>query len=485
MKEFRLRRGSILAVTTAAVLAATTARAAATLTRGPYLQSLLGTSVVVMWSTGAPSTGKVRWKAPDGASGEASEPAPVAEHRVSISGLVPGASYRYAVMDGATAISEEFAFRTAPPPGEGPVKIAVAGDTGSGDIHEADVAAVIEGMHADLFVHTGDFDYLYDVDRAVFDPYGTTLPRTCFYPSMGNDHDPNQDWPTLFTLPFDAPREVGIYYSFDWGPVHFTAIDTQIGLDEGSPQRTWIEADLTAARERRVPWLVLFFHRPPYTVGRYSSGTLLAKTLEIRAAIEPVVERFGVDLVLNGHDHNYQRTYPVKQGAAVASDQEPHYASPGGCIYVVTGGGGRTLYSESATSDHGVNRIYSKTFHAVELVISSLRIDARAIADSGTVIDSFSIEKGAPFIRGDADGSGSIAVADAIAVLEILFRSTAPPPCLDRLDVNGDGAVDVSDPIYLLVFRYGGGGPPPSPYPQCGSPPQRALPCDTATCIKI
>jgi Calcineurin-like phosphoesterase len=286
---------------------------------------------------------------------------------------------------------------------------------------------------------------------------------------MGNDQDPLQDWPGLFDLPFDGPRGKEIYYSFDWGSAHFTAVDTQGDLAEGSDQRTWLEGDLAAARARNVPWLIVFFHRAPYTVGRYGSGTLLAKTLEIRRLLAPIIDRFGVDLVLNAHDHNYQRTYPLRDGAVVGAGQDPHYLSPGGAIYVVAGGGGKTLYSETSTSDHTANRIFVKAFHAVKLRISADRIEGRAIAAGGSEIDAFSIERG--FIRGDTDRSGSVGLPDVFAGLEYIFLSATTTSCLDCLDGNDDGAVDVSDSIYILWYLFAGGSPPPPPFPAPGPDP--------------
>ena len=87
------------------------------------------------------------------------------------------------------------------------------------------------------------------------------------------------------------------------------------------------------------------------------------------------------------------------------------------------------------------------------------------------------------FIRGDADGDGSvIVIGDAITVLGGLF-SGETIPCLAAADVNGDGAVDVADPITLLNFGLLGGAPPPAPFPDCGSDPEPStLDCANTAC---
>ena len=76
-----------------------------------------------------------------------------------------------------------------------------------------------------------------------------------------------------------------------------------------------------------------------------------------------------------------------------------------------------------------------------------------------------------PFIRMDADGSGTVNVTDAIRVLDFLFRSGAPPACMDAADGNDDGEVDISDPVSLLLYLFVGGITPPPPFPDPGQDP--------------
>ncbi len=479
----RHRLASILLLAAAAALAPCAARGAAVIQRGPYLQSLLGTSTMIVWTTDVSCVGAVRWTGPDGVPHDVGGPPRSSDHRVALAGLTPGTTYRYTVLDGATPIGEEFAFRTAPPPGTDTVKVAVAGDSGSGTDDEVAVAAVIEKMAPDIFVHTGDIDYLWEPDVTIFAPFRRILPRACFYPCMGNDHDPTNDWAGLFALPFDGARgENEIYYSFDWGSAHFVALDTELDFTEGSVQRAWAEKDLAAARERKVPWIIVYFHRAPYTVGMYASGVRLEKTLAIRAAFTPVLDRFGVDLVLNGHDHNYQRSWPVREGKVRRTWQEPRYGAPGAPVYVVSGAGGKNLYKEATDSDHSFSRIFVKRFHAVELTISPESIESRAIADDGEVIDSFAIEKRdrpLRFIRGDADESGEVNVHDAIVVLGHLFLGGALDcPLRCKTDAS-DSPLMVSDAVAILAYLFIGGPPPAPPFPACDA----AAGFDDAACL--
>lgn len=86
------------------------------------------------------------------------------------------------------------------------------------------------------------------------------------------------------------------------------------------------------------------------------------------------------------------------------------------------------------------------------------------------------------FLRGDADGSGTVSIVDATSILFHLF-ATFDPPCDDALDVNDDGAVDVSDAVGLLEYLFVAGAPPVAPFPDCGvDPTADALSCDLSSC---
>src|SRR6266540_6492426 len=75
------------------------------------------------------------------------------------------------------------------------------------------------------------------------------------------------------------------------------------------------------------------------------------------------------------------------------------------------------------------------------------------------------------FVRGDVNASGAINVADAVVVLEYLFRGKTGPACLDRLDANDDGGVDIVDPVAILLWLFAQGSPPRPPFPAAGTDP--------------
>jgi acid phosphatase type 7 len=457
-----------------------------TITRGPYLQDLRATSVEVLWSTDAPSFGGVRFGQDPQDMKLFAESSPGTTHRMQLGGLLPGTTYVYQVLDGGRVLREEGCrFRTAPPPGPGAIRIGVAGDSGIGNDDQASVADVLKEISPDLFLHTGDMDYRGDPDAAIFGPYREVLPGACFFPVMGN-HDLLLYFPRIFFPPGVPPEQGSVFYSFDYGNGHFVALDTNFALEPDGNQMVWLQADLESSRGTR-PWTILFFHKPAFTVGAYVS-----EAGPIRAALSPLLDRFAVDLVLTGHDHNYQRSHPVRDGVVHDAWQSPRFESPRGTIHVITGGGGNILYPELRNSDHRFSARFISAFHALDMTITESLLSVKAVAPDRQILDEFTIAKGVPtpelrFIRGDADMNGRIDIADPIKVLLHLFAGEKLEcPLVERVvaDVDGSGGPpDIADPVRLLSHLFAGGPPPAPPYPDCGSlPGQEDAWCRGAAC---
>jgi hypothetical protein len=488
-------KGGGTAVGFALVLAFPAADGEAALIRGPYLQALLDTSTMILWSTDVESIGRVEYWREGGQVLEVREDAPKIGHRVDLSGLEPGGRYIYQVLDGDSVLAGPFSFRTSPPPGVDAITVAALGDSGlPGDppSPQARVAAVIDALiDPDIVLHTGDINYKgtdqASCDEAIFKPYRAILSRACIFPALGNDRDPQLPWRQLFVPPMENPGLTGTYYSFDWGSAHFVAIDTQIlyGSDRKliDQQLDWLRTDLEAARTKGLTWKILYFHIPPFTVGAYSRPIFVEEYRgAVRGALLPIIDEFGVDLVLNGHDHNYQRSHPVREMLVRDAWQEDRLVSPRGTVYVVTGGGGGYPHFDEwldpQAADWPFMKLFEGHYHAVEMKISATRLSLRAIAIGENVIDSFEIVKDEPgeprpefrFIRGDVDGSGAVEITDAIALLEHLFLGGSID-CPAAVDVNGDGEQDITDAVAILGFLFTGGPPPEPPSPACGPDP--------------
>ena len=161
----------------------------------------------------------------------------------------------------------------------------------------------------------GDNAYSHGTDSeyqtALFSVYRDELRNTPLWPCIGN-HELTDDYFVIFTVPErgesgGVPSGCTNYYSFDYANIHFTVLDLWKAewRDPSDPQRRWPERDLSASRQ---DWLIAVNHFPPYCDGKYESdrnGFLV----NVREKILPVLEARGVNVLLTGHDHTYQRSY--------------------------------------------------------------------------------------------------------------------------------------------------------------------------------
>jgi predicted phosphodiesterase len=213
------------------------------------------------------------------------------------------------------------------------------GDSGSGKAVQYELGAAMPGIKADLVIHTGDLVYpsgrWADYGPHFFLPYEKLIKDVPFYPCLGN-HDLKTDmgkpFLSTFELPANGPAELprGANYWFDYGPARFVALnscDSPSTLHDVTAP--WLETVLASAGSR---WRFVFFHQPPYTGSNHHPDA------RIQAALVPVLEKTGVDVVFCGHNHLYERTKAIRAGRVVPDGQ--------GIYYIVTGAGGAKLYAE-------------------------------------------------------------------------------------------------------------------------------------------
>ena len=457
--------------------------------RGPYLQSLLATSVEVRFSSLTPWRAGVTVIDGEGEETTFLESLASVGHRVHVDGLLAGATYRYRIVEVSgdelavppatrvVATDVEWSFRTSPGRG-GTFRAAVLGDSGVAAGEQETVAELISEQAFDLFLHTGDVLYVDRLDAGVFSPYRDVLARSCFYPARGN-HDLELRlrgivWRDVFSLPNVAEEPQNAYYSFDWGAAHFTMLDWFHPAADDSVQSEFLVEDLERALESDARWRIVCVHVPIYTIGVYA---FLRHPL--REELPEICDRYGVDLVLSGHDHNYQRTVPLRAGQPVDAWQDPDFTRPGGTTYIVTGGGGARLYPRLATAPHQERtRVFHQAHHAVFLEIGPERLAVEALHPSGELLDRFEISKvgerpALRVLRGDANGDGRADVSDALATLDQLFLGESPLRCLAAARVSSaDARVTITEVVYLLRFLFTGGPPPVAPWPLCAPLPE-------------
>ncbi len=301
--------------------------------RTPYLQLLTSNGVTLRWQSGHDEVGVVRYGTdPAQINRESHEDVARIGHQVRLRGLQPATRYYYSVGTGQAVWrgGPDYWFVTAPAVGsDGDVRIWVQGDPGhwwkeSQAVHAAMRNWVAEHPRPgrpplDLWLTTGDNAYRSGTNpqfqAALFDAYPELLRNVPYMPVYGN-HDARR-WAFFRIFSFPAHGEAGgvpsgseHYFAYDYADIHFVFLDSEASDRSSSgPMMQWLKHDLAANRQR---WLVVLFHHPPYTHGSHSSDNPHdsgGRMAEMRETFLPVLEQAGVDLVLSGHSHVYERSY--------------------------------------------------------------------------------------------------------------------------------------------------------------------------------
>ncbi len=300
-------------------------------------------------------------------------------HEAHLCGLEPDTAYDYQVVSDAGHVSPVYRFRTAPDRALTPdatVAITSVGDSRDGFTVWADLVAEIRERAPDLLLFSGDavtFGSLQNEWEDFFD-VGEPLFATTPVISTHGNHDLNAiNYYAQFAMPGDEAT-----FGFDYGPVHITvANDSPPSLEDiTGPIAARLEEDLAA--HASAPWKVVTHHRPAYSASLNHGSD---QTLQAEWA--PIFDRHRVDLVLNGHDHLYERSHPLRGGAVGATPAD-------GTIYVVSGGAGATLY------DPGLEFFTARTaklHSAVNLTVRRGHLELEAFDDQGAPVDALVIVK--------------------------------------------------------------------------------------------
>jgi hypothetical protein len=414
------------------------------LTRGPYLQNGTPSSLIVRWRTNASTNSRVSFgTSPAALTTNIDDAALTSEHQIQLTGLTPNTQYYYSVgtTTATLASGSEYSFFTAPPSGTvQPTRVWVLGDSGTKDAVAASVRNGYAGFtgtrNTDVWLMLGDNAYDSGTDleyqAAVFDMYPSFLRQTVLWSTIGN-HDTAQSTNPSLTIPYfqlfnlpTAGEAGGVasgtekYYSFDYANIHFICLDSMTSSRQpGSAMLTWLQSDLESTTQQ---WIVAFWHHPPYSKGSHNSDTE-TELIEMRQNVLPLLEAGGVDLVLAGHSHNYERSFFINghyglstsfsgshliDGGDGRETGTGAYSKPAGlpsnqgAVYITAGNGGHvTSWVGGSTAEFNPNphpAMYYSALHVGSLVldVAGERMDVKLIRETGAVDDFFSILKNAP-----------------------------------------------------------------------------------------
>ncbi len=337
--------------------------AAVTLTRGPYLQSVTTDSIIVVWETEEPANSQANYGRTVVYDFVVSSTTSVTHHALTLTDLNPYSVYHYQVSSNGQPLGEDSTFRAAASPTQTAFLFVAFGDTRTDTAAHQSVVNRVVTITPDFALHTGDFV----ADGRVAAQWTTfftveqdLLRQSPLFGALGNHEMNSAEYFDAFHLPGNER-----WYSFDYGDTHFTAlqVDGYADYAPGSAQYTWLENDL-ASTDRL--WKIVFFHIPPYSSGSHGGNS------SVRDALCPLFAQHGVDLVFNGHDHDYERS--------VVSD----------VTYIVTGGGGAPLYQQTHPNPYSV--YFTSTYHCVCVTVDSWSLTSVGVRPDGIQFDLFTID---------------------------------------------------------------------------------------------
>jgi len=477
----------------------------ATVVRGPYLQMPRSDGMMLCWRTDVATDSEVRFGT-DLANLDqvVVDTVQTTEHRVDVSGLQPFTKYYYSVGTSTEVLeggNEAHYFVSSPTIGtDQPIRAWVTGDFGKGNQGQIDVKQSFLDYtgddHTDLWLWLGDNVYDSGTDeefqQKVFDSiygYHHIFKYLPFMPIPGNhdylsinllDDPEDHVGPYYDIVEVPTNGEIGgvpsgyeLYYSYDYGSVHFIALNSEIIAWTGavpfppfvsSPMSEWLEQDLQANDK---DWVVVYFHQPPYSKGSHDSDDIWELLMEaMRENFLPILEQYGVDLVLSGHSHAYERSYLIKghygnsgswnastmlvDGSsgndAVGEAYVKYKSGPNaneGTVYAVVGNSGSKT-DDAAGSQHPAMFKFdygNDVYGSLILDIDGNRLDGKYLRSTGVIEDSFTILK--------MEGAASLDGFDAFGELDIY-----PNPFKDQVQVNY--TLDVSADIgFALYDLYG------------------------------
>jgi PKD repeat protein len=383
------------------------------LVRGPYLQSASESGITVVFRTSTAATSTLRYGTQAGPPWDHElTGASATTHVFELTGLRPGTRYAYEIASGGALLAEgpDCSFRTAPPDNSrAPLRFVAWGDSGNGSSAQLAVAARMEEVVPPPALALGLGDLVYEngewenYDPHLFEPYTGLFRRTTFWPTMGN-HDYKTENGAPYKDAFHLPTQSGapghpsgteLYYSFDHGMVHFSCLDSESSdSNPGSAMYTWLADDLDDARARGKRWLIAFMHHPPYSKGTHDSDDE-SELVTLRQNLVPLLESKGVDLVLVGHSHVYERSFLAKNGGILQNHPSDYtkIGSPDGTLYLVSGCGGE---SGDGSLDHplmAVSRGNVTGFNLFDATYSELR--GSFVERDGRTTDLFAVHKAA------------------------------------------------------------------------------------------
>jgi len=409
---------------------------AVNVTRGPYLQKASPTTMVVKWRTQTPTESIIHYgTALTSLNQSVSDLDLKTEHEMEITGLNASTVYYYEIANSAAVLVPEAVdvyFKTAPVTGStDPYTFWILGDPGTANNNQRAVRDAyynyIGSNITDGILFLGDNAYNSGTDAeyqlAMFENmYEEKLKNSVAWSTLGNHDGYSADSDTetgpyydIFTFP-RAGESGGLasgteaYYSFDYGNIHFIVLDSyETDRSVGGTMYNWAQSDIQNTTQT---WIVALWHHPPYTKGSHDSDTE-NNLVQMRQNFLPMLETNGIDLVLSGHSHSYERSYFINNhygnsgtfnltdntvGATGDGDGKTDgdgvyskdYSDTEGAVYITAGSSGKI---SGGSLDHPAMYKSVSQLGSCVLEVDTDTLHLKFIRENGTIDDYFTIQK--------------------------------------------------------------------------------------------
>ncbi|QSZ41676.1 serine/threonine protein phosphatase [Sulfurimonas aquatica] len=390
--------------------------------RQPYLNMQTKNSVRIKWQTPEVEIGNVAYGlSKDSLTNVLFEQTPSDKHTITIPRLKECTKYFYSVTSKSLKIDNlGRSFKTLCETQE-KQRLWVIGDSGEkGKRQKRVYHSMLEYINYDLrkldmWVLLGDNAYSSGTqkqfNKTLFKPYIELVKRYVPWAVIGN-HDARR-WAFYDIFDFPTRGESGgmasgneEFYSVDNGNLHLVMLDSEtVSLSKDSDMANWLRKDLAANTK---PWVVVAFHSPPYTDGGHKSDSLfdsLGNMQEMRENFVPIFDEFGVDLVLNGHSHGYERSKLILNHTGksemfsktnILQDKKTDYTKSltdkknSGTIYVVAGSSSKL---DGATYNHPALPYSFGVMGSLILELTPTTLTSKFLTIDGKIADEFKITK--------------------------------------------------------------------------------------------
>jgi hypothetical protein len=314
--------------------------------------------------------------------------------------ITPSSTLYYKLYDsGAKTWGSQKTFATAPAINSNIFNFLAIGDSRNGT-QWGTVSSLANAKKAALTLFNGDIVEVGNSAsewNAWFSSGKDFIENNIIFHAQGN-HD-LAGTSTYYQNIFDLPKNSNgseLYYSVKYGNVLFVTLNSEeYGSNGGTAnaQATWLDGVLkNAKQDPSILWTVISHHRPHFNIGNHSGSSFPG---DWKPVMWPVYDNNGVDLILNGHDHNYQRSKPINLKVSSSSPVSKYGSQIGeGRCQIICGGAGAPLYAVDASKADGwAMQKYEQTDNFVFLEVNGCKITITAYRADGSVLDNFVLDK--------------------------------------------------------------------------------------------